>query len=571
MPARSSALQWIAIPLLAASTAAATALSAQAQPGEPPQPAETTESDGQIEAPVPELDWQSCGEGLEHFLCATAEVPTDYDDPAGPTTSIALTKLPATEPDSRIGTLFTNPGGPGGSGVEFVHTMGTMAFTDDVRQHFDILGFDPRGVAGSDPATCYRTLNDELEATASLPAFPVTDTEERRYQSTSIRLSVNCRMTSRERFEHASTANVARDMDLLRQAVGDDQLTYMGYSYGTFLGATYAKLFPDQVRALALDGAIVPEDYAGEPGEESATVGERLKQGPGASATFAEFLRLCADAGPQRCALAALGDPETVVNDTFEWLRTEPAEIQMPDGSTITVTYATAVTLTFQNLYEPAGWAAHAELLAQLATEDAELSDEAGALVERSLPDPSDRRRRGEDYDSVGSALASVCTDTGTTGDPFSYAERADAADEKAPHFGRFRAWTGLNCEYMRITDDDAYTGPWEQDVDSPVLVIGTRFDPATPYESTQPYADHFPDAHILTVDGWGHTILNKSSCADEAVGAYLVELETPEEGSTCPQDITPFAGGPSTLDEQAPQVPRIPLPQLTTPATTSE
>ncbi|NDL56848.1 alpha/beta hydrolase [Phytoactinopolyspora mesophila] len=511
----------------------------------------------QVDAPVPELDWDTCDDDedetdsgeLAGFLCATAEVPTDYNDPHGSTTTIHLTKLPATGAKTRIGTLFTNPGGPGDSGVDFVHQVGRNVYTEDVRAHFDILGFDPRAVGRSDPATCYPTQDDEAAALATQLHFPANDADERTYVRDTIRMATLCRMTSRERFEHSSTANVARDMDLLRQALGEDQLTYVGYSYGSYLGATYARLFPERVRALAVDGTIVPEDYAGRPGAEDRSTPERMGQGAGAAEAFAEFLRLCTEAGSQNCALAGLGDPETVVEDTFTRLKSTPIDMELPGVGPVEFTYPAVVAQTYTSLYHPGSWSQLADLIAQLAAGDTELTGEAASLVEQSTHGAPQRQRRGEDYPSVGGTLASGCVDTGTTGDPRGFAERADAADEEAPHFGRYRAWLALACEYLRVTDDDAYLGPWDQQVEAPVLVIGTRFDPATPYAGTQPYADHFRNSRVLTVEGWGHTTLGKSSCADGVLARYLVDLTVPDHGATCHQDVQPF-GMKSTYDD---------------------
>ena len=512
-----------------------------------------TSTPAQVDAPVPELDWGPCGEGFEDFQCATAEVPTDYDNPDGSTTTIALTRLPATNQDEKIGTLFTNPGGPGGSGVQFVQQVGKGAYTDDVRERFDILGFDPRAVAGSDPATCFRTQEQENEFLAGAPSVPLTADEERDMTSTNLRLVRNCDMTSAERFAHSSTANVARDMDLLRQAVGDEQLNYVGYSYGTVLGATYGQLFPDRIRALVLDGTLDPEKWSGSE-QESRSIGVRTGQGPGGHETFAEFNRLCADAGPQHCPIAALGDPATVTDELFERLKTEPATVELPDGTTVTLSYGDVVLQTFFGLYEPVQWPGLADLLATLATDDSDdsrptLSADAADVVKEADQTTDRKLRRGNDYASVGGSLASMCMDTGQTGSPYGYPDLADAEDEKAPHFGRARAWVGQTCEFMDIDDDDAYTGPWQQEVDEPVMVIGTRFDPATPYAMTEPYADDFPDARVLTLDGWGHTVLGKSSCADAAVSDYLLTGEA-QDGATCePDDTTPFV--PDTTAER--------------------
>ena len=503
--------------------------------------ADTTTKAGQVAAPVPSLEWHSCGAGLERFECTTAEVPTDYDEPSGATTTIAVTKLPATDPDARIGSLFTNPGGPGGSGVDFLHSAGLTSYTDEVRARFDIIGFDPRTVSRSDPATCFASPEEEQDELAKHLPFPMTTTEEYEFLGLNARLAANCRMTSADRFAHASTANVARDMDLLRQAVGDEELTYMGYSYGTALGATYARLFPDRIRALALDGAFPPSKYTGRPGDEDVSMGVRIDQGEGAAETFDQFLRTCAEAGPQRCELAALGDPTTVVEEMLERLKTDPVTIALPDGTEVAIDYPTAVAVSFSSLYHPGDWTGLAQMLAQLVTAEETFSGAGAELAERLVHDNITTRRRHNDYPSAGGAMAPMCADSGTTGQPFAYPEMADDAAESAPHFGRYRAWVGVSCEFLRVTDDDAYTGPWDQEIDEPVLVIGTRFDPATPYFNTEPFAERFDNAHVLTIEGYGHTGLGKSVCADAAISNYLIDLDVPEDGATCEQDVKPF------------------------------
>ncbi len=271
---------------------------------------------------MPELDWRSCGAGREQFECANAEVPTDYDRPRGGTTTIALTRLPATDPTQRIGTLFVNPGGPGGSGVDFVQGFAPV-FPAEIRARFDVLGFDPRGVARSDPATCFPTAEQEAAFLDRALLFPLTPAEERRYTIEARMLGTACAATSPRRFRHISTANVARDMDLLRQAVGDRRLSYLGLSYGTYLGATYARLFPNRVRALVLDGTIDPREYAGTK-DRGLPVGARIDQGQGGAEVFGEFLRRCAAVGPTRCSLAAVGDPATVARQTLDRLKTAP-------------------------------------------------------------------------------------------------------------------------------------------------------------------------------------------------------------------------------------------------------
>ncbi|MFF3064247.1 alpha/beta hydrolase [Oerskovia sp. NPDC057915] len=508
---------------------------------------------GQVDAPVPRIAWGPCeGVGLEQFECARVEVPTDYDRPRGRTTTIGLTRLPATDPAQRVGSLFTNFGGPGGPGVESLHLLGGSLFDDDVLARFDVIGFDPRAVGTSDPATCFRDAAREQAFLATVPAFPVTDREERRYLGQMATLGASCTLFSGDRISHSSTANVARDMDLLRQAVGDEQLSYVGYSYGTLLGATYAALFPDRVRAMVLDGTVDVEGWSGVGSDE--LFGTRNGQAAGATETFGEFARLCAEAGPSVCALSSLGDPAEVVEATYAALREAPLTIPMPDGSTVRVGYPEAVALVFSYLYEPAAWGDLDLTLAGLAVLSGAVGPPAAdAPAARSAaPSLGELLRRAgyaQDYPSLGGALASLCVDATTPGDPWSYAAKVDALDEQYPHFGRFRGWVGVQCEFLPATDRDAFTGPWDQTTDAPVLVVGTRFDPATPYAFTQPYADRWPDARVLTVEGWGHTIIGKSVCADAAVARYLVDLEA-TDAATCAQDVAPFQGPPVPLGE---------------------
>ncbi|MEV8372909.1 alpha/beta hydrolase [Kribbella sp. NPDC056861] len=494
---------------------------------------------------MPKINWGSCGDtpALKPFQCATVKVPTDYDHPRGPTTTIALTRLPAGDPARRIGTLFTNPGGPGGPGVPFVQQLGQTAYSPQVRAQFDILGFDPRGVGQSDPATCYRTEAEEHKVLTSQPEFPVTRAEERSAIGWGVGVGLNCSARAGDKLAHMSTANVARDLDLLRQSVGDDKLTYFGYSYGTYLGATYAKLFPTKVRALVLDGTLNPAWYSGSDGDQRP-FGVRIRQGDGAAEAFTQFKAECKMAGPARCSLAKLGDPSTVVENLFERLKTHPVVVTQPDGTTTTVTYQVAVFVAFQNLYDPAGWSNLADMYSQLVT--SAKSKTAGVKAPAALIDWTKHR---EEYASLAQGMQ-PCIESPSTGRPLSYPAYADAADKAAPHFGRLRAWLSLPCEFLPIRDADAFKGPWPNQVKPPVLVIGTRYDPATPYQATRPYSDLFPDARMLTVEGFGHTALFKSSCADARITTYLTTLKAPADGTSCQQDYKPFTAAAAVAKE---------------------
>lgn len=538
--------------------AAALLLAGLAQPaGAAPPVADSDSPQAQVQAPVPELDWKACGPGLEQFECTSAEVPTDYDRPRGATTTIALTRLPAADPARRIGTLFVNPGGPGGSGVDFVQQVAPV-IPAELRARFDVLGFDPRGVVRSDPATCFPTAEQESAFLDQTLSFPLTPAEERRYTIEARILGAACAATSPRRFRHISTANVARDLDLLRQAVGDRQLSYLGLSYGTYLGATYAQLFPGRIRALALDGTIDPREYAGSR-ERGRPLGARIDQGQAGAEVFAEFLRRCAAAGPARCSLAAVGDPATVARQTLDRLKKAPVTLPLPDGSTLQVTYQLAVVETFFALYAPETWSGLADFYAALAVSDRPAAGRAAAQLTTVAA-----RAGREDFPSVGGRIGSTCVDS-VTPPRRVYPRVADAQDRRFPDFGRFRTWIDLPCRYLKaegIRDTDAYRGPWRQTTRARVLVIGTRWDPATAVSNTRPYARLFPRATVVIHEGWGHVAVNKSACARAVTTSYLIEPTQPLPDRTCPTDVVPFTDAAAQKTKAGQQAP-APVPVL--------
>ena len=544
-----------AVPAQSATTAAPAAPAAPAAVGA------STASEASVPGQAEDISWSSCAvDGAEAFDCATVEVPSDYDEPQGRTTSVAVTRLPALDQENRIGSVLVNFGGPGGPGVSTLHLLGEDLFDASVRERFDIVSFDPRAVGTSDPATCFPTAEAEQEFLGSSLALPLTRADNGRFLGEAAALGTACTVFGGDRIATASTANVARDMDVLRQRLGDDELTYVGYSYGTLLGATYAALFPDNVRALVLDGTVDPRAWTGPADGE--LFGTRLRQAEAGTETYGEFVRLCAEAG-ERCALNALGNPAEVVEDVYAALREEPVEVPVGDGATVELGYADVVAQVFFSMYDTASWPALAGLLAELAV----LTDVAPPAAARTLDQgPSLNellRRLGflEDYPSIGGGLASLCVDADFPGRPGSYPRKVAELDEQYPHFGLLRGWVGIHCEFIAAQDEDAYTGPWEQTTEEPVLVIGTRFDPATHYGFTAPYASLWPDARMLTVEGWGHTTVGVSDCADAAIGRYLVTLEA-DDGAVCHQDRVPFAS--ETLrDDPRPALPAPRVPVL--------
>ena len=480
---------------------------------------------------APKVAWSPCHRDLGPFECGTVQVPLDYNGPDGGTVSIAVDRLPASDPARRIGSLFVNPGGPGGSGFDMVLFAAPILFNAEVRARFDIVGFDPRGVIRSSALRCFG--NDKQWAPFFTPfAFPITDAEEAIWQSADRFLTGECDQRGGRIASHISTANVARDLDSLREAVGDDKLTYVGYSYGTAIGVQYANLFPAKVRALVVDGVLDPVEWTTGSGN-GTTVPMTIRLGShlGSQATLEEFFRLC-DAGT--CAFG----PGSATR--FAALAAKLTANPVPFD------YSTLVGITLGALYDSSGWEDFAQVLADVelaASTGTPLSAARQAAVKAMLQRPMYITKRGlpPNYENfLESFPGVVCADSVN---PSSYAAFSAAADSATGYFGRLWGWTASICAVWNARDDDRYLGPFDRVTSNPVLVVGNRFDPATPYAGAVKVASLLPGSRLLTVNGWGHTSLFLSACADDAINRYLLTTAPPAVGTTCNQDVTPFAG----------------------------
>jgi pimeloyl-ACP methyl ester carboxylesterase len=494
-------------------------------------------------AAVPKLAWTACGDEAPGFECATAQVPLDYDRPKGAKISLALTRLPATDPGRRIGSIFFNPGGPGGSGVGFLQAVGPFLYSDEVRARFDLVSFDPRGVAASTPLQCFDTTDEALAALAPM-AFPVTRAEERVWIQADRAWRHACAERGGPILDHMSTANVARDMDLLRRAVGDHKMTYVGYSYGTAIGSTYANMFPDKVRAVVIDGVIDPVSYTTGRGDQAKTLPSdaRLRSEQGAYDTLQGFLRLC-DLGGPNCAFSG-GDPKRRYDRLARRLLGEPAQLPDGQGGTVPFTYADLVVTTLGAMYSPSSWPDLAAFLQELDT----LTSPARAAASlRAL-----RQRLGLDarapYEQVLEGFAGVwCLDPINPDQPSAWARAARRADRRDPYFGRPWNWFGSICAQWPGHDSDRYLGPFNHRTANTVLVVGNRNDPATRYQDAVSTSRLLGRGRLLTVAGWGHTSLFLSSCADAYVSHYLLTGRVPPEGTVCQVDEVPFAAPQAT------------------------
>jgi pimeloyl-ACP methyl ester carboxylesterase len=440
------------------------------------------------------LSWQGCKVDLQ---CATALVPLDYSQPDGRAITLALAKRPATA-SKRLGTLFVNPGGPGGSGVEFVGSFRRQGL-----EGYDLVGWDPRGVGSSTPVSC---PGADLDRLLSMDISPDDAREQSALVEADRELGQDCLKKSGPQLEHVSTMEVARDLDLLRGLVGDDKLNLYGASYGTQIGATYAQLFGSRVGRMVLDGAV------------NITGDTSVSQAQGFDRALGAFATWCA---AQRCALGATKG-EVLQSVTGLWSRLDGDPLRV---GTRQLTQQLAVAGVVRVLY--ANSDAYRFLLQALQTA---IADRNGRLLLLLADQLNDRNPQGG-YGQINYAFPAVrCLDRqdrGVQGE----IDLAEQAAAKAPTVGPFFG-PDLQCPMWPVA-----AVPKVKLVGAgapPVVVIGTTGDPATPYEYAVSMARQLRSGVLLTFKGQGHTAYGQSGCVQQRVVAYLVDGAVPRDGSTC-------------------------------------
>ena len=487
-----------------------------------------------------ELRWAGCADDLSAAAgleCATLEVPLDPADPSGEQIELALARKRFTgSADTRIGSLVFNPGGPGGSGIEFLASASAIV-PEQLTERFDLVSFDPRGVGDSSPVKCLDDEAKDEQLTGDLS--PDTEEELQVAIEDQRELLEGCRTNAPELLEHMSTADVAADLDRIRAAVGDEQLSYVGFSYGTSIGAVYATLFPERVRALVLDGSVSPD---------ASPEDELIAQGTGFERTLQSFVDHC-NADPQ-CALAP--DARGAIERVRAELEQDPVEVDDASGTRVMGPDLFDLGVS-SALYDTTVWGTAARSISDLRGGGAEL---LFALVDRQIG-----REPDGTYDSTIDARTMVnCADQ----EERPTLDEARAASERIagalPELGESFSWGLLGClDWPEATNPlpeiDAADAP-------PILVVGTVGDPATPYEWSEQMTAALGSARLLTYEGDGHTaFLRGGPCVDDAVTAYLIDATLPEEGTRCPAqaDSVSFAG---LRDEIVSQFVDVGLPQ---------
>ena len=476
------------------------------------------------------LDWQPCDNGFE---CARLLVPFDYTRPGGRRFSLPVVKLAAAEPSRRIGDLVVNPGGPGGSGVQYA--LGARSqFPAAVLARFDIVGFDPRGVAGSEPALACLT-GPQLDKYLATDEMPVNAAQLAQVVAQGKLYAAKCEQKSGALLPYVGTQNAARDMDVLRAALGQSRLSYLGKSYGTYLGAWYAQLFPRRVRALVLDGAVDPD---------TPSLQDDLTQAEGFQGALRSFAAWCLAA--PGCPLGPAGQPGSqagqgvaagqgvsagsvnaatarlyglVVRANSAPLANKLGDGQVADGALLLNGVAAA-------LYSKSFWTDLKTGLADAFTGDGTvLVQLANLLLERN-PDGS--------YANLVDADTSIsCLDRPWPRSLAAWQAAAASAARAAPLFGAPIVWGNLPCAYWPVP---SYPLPRIRAAGArPILVVGTLRDPATPYRWAQALAGDLSSGVLLGWNGDGHTAYGEgSACVDTIVNDYLIGLSVPRSGMVC-------------------------------------
>ena len=486
-------------------------------------PSDVTPGQASPAVPGTEAAWRSCPEVPRRLVgrgatgmrydCASVAVPRDWADPqVGQTYQVRMIRIRSERQTDRIGSLVLNPGGPGASGIDtavylsFGQRVGGLP--TEITDRFDIVGFDPRGVGRSDPVKCIS--DDDQDQTFTLDPDPASQEQFDEVVALNKRIAEGCGRKYGDQLPLFSTEQAARDMDAIRTAVGDAKLTYLGYSYGTLLGATYAQLFGKNIRASVLDGAV---------DAEQGFVAGAETQAKGFERAFGNFTAWCAQT-PQRCPIAP--DARGAITDAMA--KAEASPVRGKDGRDATAGWIFLAVVS--SLYTETGWQALARAVDRLQAGDAEgIFDLADQYAHRN-PDGT--------YSNLFDANLTVnCADTDEAPTVDRVRQLQGEWRKKYPMFGANLAVGMLPCTFWPGKRDPYPVGPATGA--PPIVVVGTTGDPATPYENTADLARMLGTGQVLTWEGEGHTAYPNTACITTAVDRYLIDLTVPRDGLRCP------------------------------------
>jgi pimeloyl-ACP methyl ester carboxylesterase len=456
----------------------------------------------------------------QNLQCTRLTVPLDYSKPNGATITLGVLRVKATDQAHRIGSLLANPGGPGGSGMELAANLagsGGPWSSSALAKDFDLVGFDPRGIAASEPAVhCLSSSEFDAYRAADLDDDP-TAAGVAKYEQQQKNYAQECAQNTRdgkEMLANMGTTTVVKDMDVLRSALGDKKLSYLGFSYGTRIGSTYAEQFPENVRAMILDGAVDPTE---------SLVDETVGQGAGFQTAFTQFAQWCVK--QQQCAL---GTDPAQANNAFKALVNPLLEKSVSVGDGRQLSYDDATTGAIQALYSQSYWTYLNQGLNELK--------QGNGRTLMLLADTYDGRNADGSYSNEQDAFNAVrCVDDPPNTDPNQLSQSQLRYKQAAPFLddGRPAVAEEDTCAYWPVPPTDKPHLPSVTGL-APVLVISTTNDPATPYQSGVNLAKALGGG-LLTFEGTQHTaFLQNNQCVDNWGSNYLIKGTLPPTGTRC-------------------------------------
>jgi len=505
--ARRVGIAGVALAALLALTGCVPSILSQAKPVSTPTGEDVAEDLRPFYSQV--LEWEQCGERLG---CATATAPLDWEHPGEGEIELALVRHVAA--GDRIGSLLVNPGGPGGSGYEFIADSLDYAVGPPLQERYDVVGFDPRGVGRSSAVGCYDDAQMDDYLYGIVPAERGSDQWIDLVGSAAADFGEACAEKTGDLLGEVDTVSAARDLDLLRAILGDEQLNYLGYSYGTFLGATYAELYPDKVGRLVLDGAIDPSASDTEVTQAQAVGFEHALR------AYLEDCLTGSDCPFDGSVDASMGEVGRLLASV------DASPLRGTDGRMVGAD--TLLTAIIYPLYSAESWPYLSQMFESVMFGEADLA--------LSFADGYNGRNEGGTYrdNSTESFRAINCLDYAYQADVGVMREKAAAIVQAAPTIGPYFGYGDLGCVDWPYQSDRERSEIHAAGA-APILVVGTTGDPATPYEWAVALADQLDSGVLVSYDGEGHTAYNKSnSCVNDAVEAFLIDGAVPASDPMC-------------------------------------
>ncbi|MFP7706416.1 alpha/beta hydrolase [Trueperella sp. LYQ141] len=469
-----------------------------------------------IEAPMPaipsglekfytqKLTWTDC----DSQKCADLTVPMDYQHPDGKTITLRMRMVPAR--GTAIGNLLTNPGGPGASGQE-IAKMADQYFDSEVLDSFNLIGFDPRGVGDSTPVDC---LPDKELISVIEASYPDTPEGTAQNEADAKKVVDGCVARTGDVLKFLGTEEAARDMDVMRHVLGDPQLYYVGFSYGTSLGGMYAQLFPKNVGRLILDGAV---------DDSLSSFDQYLTQTKGFERAFNAYLESCLS---NKCPL---GNSVDEARAKFSQLAEQAKKTPFPGEDNRTVNDTVLLYGVILPLYDNMAWPALTSAFDEL------VNDGKAGLFQRFFDMYISREGDTLTSNMMEANWAISCADTVVTGNPEEWKRLSQQAAQEAPIFGKLMQYSEYMCSIWPGGGRKTPLGPYVAKGSAPIVVVGTTGDPATPYEWAQKFAKDLDNGVLVTWKGDGHTAYGRAGdCISKPLDEYLLTGKVPQDGLTC-------------------------------------